>query len=336
MPLLRYETRSSYPEIDFHKHLAPVPGMPAVRTIGIGTKLTIAFLCLTLVASCASMSGYPPASIDQNAELKSLQPYFSPDKVNSCADKQCRNEIISGRLRAVDLNYYAFVKVLFEQYSASTLSADIIVLGLNAAGAVAGGAATKAALAAASAGVVGVKGAIDADLFYQKTMPALVAQMDAQRKTVLANILKGLSQELAQYPLQQGLGDVDAYYASGTIPGAISGIVTDAGAKSERADIKITRNQQFVANFAKANTTVDRISKLSQAQALALAKLMEVHISERDSNTQQLIKLWDPNATRLTSGKNAKQLLSQWAAMDSRDDQSTNEWQTNLNIVEKQ
>src|SRR5437899_1909788 len=111
-------------------------------------------------------------------------------------------------------------------------------------------------LAASSAGIIGVKGAIDADLFYQKTMPALVAQMDAQRRTVLANILQGLSQGLDLYPLQQGLRDVDSYYAAGTIPGAISGVVTDAGAKSEEADIKISRDQQFVANQGAANTIV--------------------------------------------------------------------------------
>jgi hypothetical protein len=315
------------------------PATHTVHTAGIVVRLTVACLCSAFVASCASLSGYPAPSINEKAELASLQPYFSPEKTNSCADKpdkQCRNDIISGRLRAVDLNYYAFVKALFQQYNASTLGADIAVLGLNAAGAVSGGALTKSALAAASAGIVGVKGAIDADLFYQKTLPALVAQMDAQRKTVLANILKGLSEELDKYPLQQGLGDVDAYYAAGTIPGAISGVITDAGAKSEQADIKITRDQQFVANIDKASTIVDRILKLSPDQALKLEPLMEGHFAERDTDLQLTIKSQNSYNDRLKDGPSAKKFLAFWASMDSRDDKSIDEWQTNLNIVEKQ
>src|SRR5437879_5689117 len=107
MPLHPYQASSlSYRAFHFLRCPTLVPMTHRVRTSGLAIRLTVASLCLAFVVSCSSLSGYPPASTDQKAELKSLQQYFSPDKTNSCADKQCRNDIITGRLRAVDLNYY--------------------------------------------------------------------------------------------------------------------------------------------------------------------------------------------------------------------------------------
>jgi hypothetical protein len=234
-------------------------------------RVLLSLFLICFLTACSSLSGFPAASINENAELEDLQPYFKPATVDACIDDaNCRNKIVNGRLRAVDLNYYAFVKALFVQHNSASLAADIAVLGLNAAGAVAGGALTKAALAAASAGIVGVKGAVDADLFYQKTMPALVAQMDAQRKTILAQILRGLTEGVSQYPLQQALRDVDSYYAAGTIPGAITGIVGDAGAKTAEADNEIIQISGPLADdvYARQVKAHDWIRSLTNEQDL--------------------------------------------------------------------
>jgi hypothetical protein len=184
--------------------------------------------------------------------------------------------ILEARLRATDLNYYGFLRVLFAQHNVTSLGADLTILGLNAAGAVVAGSAAKAALAAASAGIVGAKTEIDTDLFYQKTLPALVVQMDAQRKSVLVNILRGLSQSPENYDLQQGLSDVDSYYVAGTIPGAISGIITDAGGKSQKADAEIDSLPMVVAvskDFqVKKETVAACVKSLSSEQHNQLAK----------------------------------------------------------------
>jgi hypothetical protein len=56
-----------------------------------------------------------------------------------------------------------------------------LYLATNAVATVTGGEVTKAALAAGSAFMVGTQGAISKDLFYQRTIPALLAQMEANR-----------------------------------------------------------------------------------------------------------------------------------------------------------
>lgn len=320
---------------------ARTPRQAARKNIIAGRGLLVVTLALSL-ASCSSLSGYPKPSSDPKAELQTLQVYFSPAEIakydaltDPAAKRLYRNEIVTGRLRAIDLNYNAFVKALFVEHGTASLGGDLAILGLNAAGSVVGGAVTKSALAAASGGIAGAKGAVDTDLFYAKTLPALVAQMDAQRKTVLVNIRRGLAEPMSDYPLQQGLADLDSYYNAGTLPGAVTGIIEDAGAKSAAAEFEIRRTPEFVANRAKAETIVDRIAKLSPDQAIALAKIMDHHLSERSNDLQQLLQRSDPKKRRLTDGAAAKRFLSMWASMDNRSAASLKEWTDGLDRVEK-
>lgn len=108
------------------------------------------------------------------------------------------------------------------------------MLGLNAAGALAGGSAN--ALAAASAGLVGGKAAFDKNVFFDKILPTLLANMVANRKEVLVTIRQGLSRDVKDYPLMLALNHLDTYYSAGTIPGTLTEIVETAGATAEKAD----------------------------------------------------------------------------------------------------
>jgi hypothetical protein len=92
-----------------------------------------------------------------------------------------------------------------------------------------GKAATKSALGAASAGVIGAKAAIDKDLFYQKTIPALLVQMEADRLKAILPITAGMKFSDAEYPLMQAYIDLDAYKNAGSIPAAINQINKAAG-----------------------------------------------------------------------------------------------------------
>ena len=75
-----------------------------------------------------------------------------------------------------------------------------MALVLSGLGATTGGAATKAALAAASAGVIGAQGVISKDLYYQRTVPALLAQMEANRARATLVILQGIQKSESDYP----------------------------------------------------------------------------------------------------------------------------------------
>lgn len=196
-----------------------------------------------ITTGCQSLKAYPDRTVTEQSELEYLKHYFTDDvikKYNEIKDdndkRTYRNEVVNSRLRAVDLQFEIFQKAINFEHNLAQIGTDWTVLALSGAGAVAGGASTKAILAAISGGLTGAKLSVDKTLYYEKTMPALIAQMEAMRATQLVNIQIGLQQGITQYPLSRALFDVDTYYKVGTLPGAIIGINNSAGAKTETAN----------------------------------------------------------------------------------------------------
>jgi hypothetical protein len=199
--------------------------------------------CLVLLAGCAPLLGYPKDPEDTDTTLANLQPYFSVAKdveyarAQPAERAQIRNEIIFARMRAYDITFADFEKRLYGDGNAVTLGSDLIGLVLGGLTATIGGAGTKAALGAASAGVIGANTAINKDLYYQKTIPALLAQMEADRLLAKSPIIAGMKLPDADYPLIQAYIDLDAYKNSGSIPAAINAVNKDAGnAKDDALD----------------------------------------------------------------------------------------------------
>ena len=208
------------------------------------SKLFPVVPCALLLAAtgCSSLRAYPDRVVNARAELKYLRHYFTEDVIkdfNEKADelqkRAYRDEVVNGRLRAIDIEFELFEKAINSEHNLTQIGTDWAVLGLSGAGAAAGGEATKAILAAISGGLTGARLSVDKTLYYEKTMPALLAQMEAMRSGQLVNIRIGLRQNVADYPLSQALADVDMYYKVGTLPGAIIGINSAAGAKTEAA-----------------------------------------------------------------------------------------------------
>jgi hypothetical protein len=192
--------------------------------------------CVIVLAGCAPLLGYPRDPEDTDATLPYLQQYFNgvreKDYFNptyAAQRAQIRNEIILGRLHAYDITFADFEKRLYGDGNGVTLGGDLTALVLTGLTATMGGAATKSALGAASTGVIGAKAAIDKDLYYQKTIPALLAQMEADRLVAKLPIVAGLKLSDAEYPLIQAYIDLDAYKNAGSIPAAINAINKDTG-----------------------------------------------------------------------------------------------------------
>src|SRR5437588_6320881 len=148
---------------------------------------------LLLLGACSTITGYPKSAVNDDTEIAASQSYFSSDvrtKEDTPSDttrggltrQQYRDAVVYGRLGVIDIRYREFEKALAAANSGVATGSDLTVLVLNGLGATTGAAAAKSALAAASAGVVGAKSAINTDLFYQKTLPALLAQMQAGRQ----------------------------------------------------------------------------------------------------------------------------------------------------------
>jgi len=216
--------------------------------------LLIAALGLVSCASSwkpASYTGFPDRVIEPDTELVDLKDYFLKDEVvkynKQTTDegrRRIRNEIINGRLAAIDIQFSLFQKNLHEEGLTLNVVSDALVLGLGAAGALASG-GTSQILSATSAAVTGLHGSINKNAFYEQTMPALFAQMIAQRKKALVKIRTGLASSSSDYPLQQGFVDLEDYQYAGSIPGSLATIVEDAGVTSAKATESLDRVLRF-------------------------------------------------------------------------------------------
>ncbi|MGO9265783.1 MAG: hypothetical protein ACLQBA_13035 [Candidatus Binataceae bacterium] len=75
---------------------------------------------------------------------------------------------------------------------------------------------------------------------------------------------------------------------------------------------------------------------MTDAQALLLAKAMEPNLAGRSAAIKEFVNKMDPKGTRLTNAKNAKRVLSGWAALDNRDAATTKQWSDNLDTAQQQ
>src|SRR5258708_1086720 len=193
-----------------------------VGQLGIFRQVTIALaivMAAGVLASCAPIQGYPKDPEDTDATLAALTPYFNGAREGEYfllsdvggARTQMRNAIVLARMRGYDITFADFEKRLYGDGNGVTLGGDLVALVLTGLTATTGNAATKAALGAAATGVIGAKSAIDKDLYYQKTVPALLAQMEADRLKALAPITAGLLLPDAKYTLMQAYIDLDGY-----------------------------------------------------------------------------------------------------------------------------
>lgn len=214
------------------------------------SKYIIALLVL-LTSGCghfAATRGFPVPSLDVETRLEQMDIYRRDtlikqyNNANNAAERQrIRNDLINGRITLIDIHFNEFLQHLHEEGIGLNVFADAIAIGLGAAGALASG-GTSQILSAATAAVIGTKESVDKNAFFDQTMPALMTKMIAQRKSVLVHIRDGLFNKTdAQYPLAQGLAELEEYYYAGTIPGAITGVVQSAGEEAAEAEKDLLR-----------------------------------------------------------------------------------------------
>lgn len=200
-------------------------------------------LVLVAMTGCTTMwsGGAPKQSFNANKDIKALAKHFEQatqidqfydiDSEDKETQRKQRDEFITGRMVLVDLRYIQFIQGLTRERQLLDSASDFLIMSLNLAGAGAAGATTKTVLASIAAGLGGTKVIIDRDFFYQKTVPALIAAMNAQRAAARVPLMKGLQQDIDTYRFHTAVTDVRSYYEAGTFVAALIAIQADAAVK---------------------------------------------------------------------------------------------------------
>jgi|GEM_PF-2986311 len=220
--------------------------------------------------------GAPKLSYNVDEDLAAHEKHFSSaaklDEIYKNPTEAKRNEFIAGRLVLINIQYLRFIKKTTSEKQCIDAATDILVLSLNLVGTTGVTTDTKTILHAISAGLEGSKTTVDKHYYYEKTVPALVAAMNAQRKNVLKTLIVGRGKSLDEYPFEKALCDLYDYYMAGTFAGAIQTIQVDAGVKEAQADERIQKEieRQFGprwkpgADQEVVNDLIDRLRKIQE------------------------------------------------------------------------
>jgi hypothetical protein len=205
-----------------------------------------------LFSSCRTEEGGLMKAIDK-AEVKSLKDtYGDPGQlanaitaVKQSRNPEQRNDLLNDLIRAIDLNYYHWEKLLYDKKSFSDFGIDTAVLGLGSAGTYGVADSTVKVLSAISGSLTGTRAAFDSNVLQKQAIPAVIAKMRALRAQGMKDLQNGMMEQVGQryaprpwreYSVTQGLNDLVAYYNAGTFVGAIAVIQADAGKQQKDAE----------------------------------------------------------------------------------------------------
>jgi hypothetical protein len=224
-------------------------------------------LPVILCCACRSFTGFPHSGALNTGDSKTLAECFADERIERCHfrkdeefcryggtqptpvnlddclkrlsldRKQCRNELVDCRIRAIDLAFVDFERSLNEESNAFNFSTDVTIETLTAAATLLSG--TSAKILSALAGIgTGAKTSIDKNVYYTKTLPALMLTMEATRSKKLTEIRLKEKEEIDNYSLDAALSQVDAYFSAGSIPAALIEISATAGNTKTTSDLE--------------------------------------------------------------------------------------------------
>lgn len=148
--------------------------------------------------------------------------------------QQYRDAFLAVQLSAIDAQYDRFRRDLTLQGKSANFALDLGILGLTSGGAIAGQSAANA-LSAGGAALTGAKASLNKEVYFEKTLPAIVASMDARRLTLKATIVQRMRSAIGDYSLASAIIDVSTYQLSASLDAAVEEITGDANARKEAA-----------------------------------------------------------------------------------------------------
>ena len=206
---------------------------PPLRAPDPGRLLLLVLLSLLLaLGGCSrAIRGGAPTTLNQPSMPTPQTPAPLPAAAQELIDATSvaqRNQLLQRRLIMIDAAYVDFVSTLRRQKTMTDLATGLATL--------TDGVAAKTNYAAAGTLLAGGTAVVDQTLYYEQTVLALVAAMDANRAVLRVNILNGMNRDLNAYAADDAYADLQAYERAGTLLSAIGYIQATAKQTKDAAD----------------------------------------------------------------------------------------------------
>ena len=314
-------------------NLTPMPQFPC----GSRPRRFIFVVLALALSACASVEQYSADPENTQVSLQKYQSYFDPalidqyERTAPASQRALRNSIVLNRMLAYDLTYSAFKRSLSSNANTVKAGGDLVLLILTGLTATTGNAATKAAFGAAAAGILGAQTAISKDLYFERTLPALLSQMDANRARAKTAIIFGLQQDVDKYPIEVALLDLNTLKDMGSVTAGISEITqqssaANAAAQNDLQRITFARDAKFGPTLPQRAGILKAINALSDSKALLVAAAMELHLTTRSNNLRAEVTALDPTRQRLSDPVIARRVLGAWISDEDPTAANFQEW----------
>jgi hypothetical protein len=193
---------------------------------------------------CASFSGMPEPVISVETATTIPQNYlpaeagrrfYSPNPADreNLSPEQWRNTVVLVRMAAADARYQDFRQNLSQEIRGANFGIEATVLGLSAVGTVSGQGLANA-LAAAVAALTGARASLSREVYFERTLPALIAGMEVSRLEIATRILSNLGRPANQYSIERAMLDALAYERAASLDEAIQRVTVQAAGEVQR------------------------------------------------------------------------------------------------------
>ena len=197
----------------------------------------LATAALLSLGACASFDGQPRAVIQPVLALPAgyepaaaLADYYNLDSEGE--RKNYRNRVIGIYMTAADANFIEYRRNLSREMKGANFGIGTAIVGLTSVGSFAAE-RTANILSAGAAGLAGTQGKLSREVYFEKTLPALFAGMEANRTQVRTTIV-GRMADGDKYSLGEALSDLARYEAAASLDQAIETMTTETAKRAER------------------------------------------------------------------------------------------------------
>jgi len=205
----------------------------AARVRGSLRRLLILATLIPLGA-CASFDGHPQPviALNQNVDLAAKYPvdqaltnFYALKTVQERTEY--RDKIIGIYIVTADARYQQFRRLLSREVKGSNFGLGTGALALSTVASVA---AERAAniLSAGAAALSGAKTGLSKEVYFEKTLPALMAGMEANRTRVRTTILERMQKPADTYTLAHAFLDLSNYETAASLDSAIDMVTREA------------------------------------------------------------------------------------------------------------
>lgn len=216
-------------------------------------------------SGCATLRGAPAPVIEKQAidQMAAQNAQSAYEALGASKTAEERNTAALKLLAISDITYLRFKTGLIANRRNVGAASNAITLAADIAATLTDSVGVKDNYIALSALMQGGEAIYDKEYLFEKTLDALITQMDANRKKKLADVYRAMGRSLEAYPWQMALSDVLEYHQAGSLGAALIGIQGAAEQQDTEATLELRELRDLpLPEIKKLQSETDRVGRL--------------------------------------------------------------------------